>query len=52
MEADALGLAYAQLFSMGSLNNVFAAGGEAAAVTSTVTPAEKSKAKRARKKAE
>jgi len=42
MEADALGLAYAQLFSLGNLGNLLAAGGEAV----TDTSAEKPKTKR------
>lgn len=52
MEADALGLAYAQLFSMGNLGNLFAASGEAPALTPPLTPTEQPKVKRARKKAE
>jgi hypothetical protein len=50
MEANALGLAYAQLFSMGSLNNVFNEPGAVPQAPTSDTAT--SKPKRARKKAE
>ena len=49
MDADALGLSYAQMFSMGSLSNLFA---QPAQGTPPTEPAAKAASKRASKKAQ